>query len=78
MAKRRKVSKTEEVRTILQEHSPEAAQTLCDMLSDESLTGTTKVSVAKEILERAVGKGQVQEEEPTGTSKFELVLKVVE
>ena len=78
MAKRKKTGRTEEVRTILLEHSPEAAQTLCDMLSDESLTGTTKVSVAKEILERAVGKGQVQEEEPTGTSKFELVLKVVE
>ena len=78
MAKRRKADKTDEVRVILQEHSPEAAQTLCDMLSDDSLNGTTRVSVAKEILERAVGKGQLQESERTAAAKFQLVLKVVE
>lgn len=78
MARRKKAGKTEEVRVILQDHSPEAAQILCDMLSDDSLSGTTRVSVAKEILERAVGKGQLQEPEQVGTAKFQLELKVVE
>ena len=78
MSIQKKTGRTEEVRTILLEHSPEAAQTLCAMLSDDSLTGTTKVSVAKEILERAVGKGQVPEPEQADASRFELVLKVVE
>lgn len=76
---RRKKTQTDEVRTILQEHSPAAAQCLCDMLSDETLTGTAKVSVAKEVLERAVGKGQLEEPtEKEKASKFKLVLKVVE
>jgi hypothetical protein len=78
MGRRKKPGKTEEVRVILQEHSPEAAQILCEMLSDDSLSGTTRVSVAKEILERAVGKGQLQEPERANAAKFQLVLKVVE
>ncbi|MGN1014449.1 MAG: hypothetical protein ACI4PM_03715 [Butyricicoccus sp.] len=79
MARRKKKTQSDEVRTILQEYSPEAAQCLCDMLSDETLSGTTKVSVAKEILERAVGKGQLSESKPEDKStEFTLVLKVVE
>ena len=79
MARRKKKTQRDEVRTILQDHSPEAAQYLCDMLSDETLSGTTKVSVAKEILERAVGKGQLSEsEQPDKATEFTLVLKVVD
>lgn len=78
MARRKQAGKTDEVRGILQDHSPEAAQVLCDMLADDSLNGTTRVSVAKEILERAVGKGQLQEPERAAAAKFQLVLKVVE
>ncbi len=77
MARKRNKTQTDAVRSILQEHSPEAAQCLCDMLSDETLSGTTKVSVAKEVLERAVGKGQLEDPEQK-VSEFKLVLKVVE
>lgn len=50
------------------------------MLEDETLSGTARAGVAKEILERAVGKGQLltpeQMEKPEET--FELTLRVVE
>ncbi len=75
---RRKKTKTDEVRSILQEHSPEAAQCLCEMLNDDSLTGTTRVSVAKEILERSVGKGQLTDADSGTANSFKLTLKVVE
>ena len=71
---------SDQVREILCEHSPEAAQCLCSMLEDETLSGTARAGVAKEILERAVGKGQLltpeQMEKPEET--FELTLRVVE
>ncbi len=78
--KRRKKTHGDMVRDILCDHSPEAAQCLCDMLEDDSLSGTARVGVAKEILERSVGKGQLTI--PTDTEEtdkqFELVLRVVE
>ncbi|MDO5783816.1 MAG: hypothetical protein Q4P20_01995 [Eubacteriales bacterium] len=79
-AKRRKKTHGDMVRDILCDHSPEAAQCLCDMLEDDSLSGTARAGVAKEILERAVGKGQLAEpSDGTDADKqFELVLKVVE
>lgn len=76
---RRKKTHGDRVRDILCDHSPEAAQCLCDMLEDDSLTGTARVGVAKEILERTVGKGQLPETQQSQVEeKFELVLKVVE
>ena len=78
--RRRKKTHSDQVREILCEHSPEAAQCLCSMLEDETLSGTARAGVAKEILERAVGKGQLltpeQMEKPEET--FELALRVVE
>ena len=76
----RKKTHNDVVRDILCEHSPEAAQCLCDMLEDDSLSGTARAGVAKEILERAVGKGQlsVPETEDKPESAFELILRVVE
>lgn len=77
--KRRKKTHGDKVRDILCDHSPEAAQCLCDMLEDDSLSGTARAGVAKEILERAVGKGQLAAPSDEETDKqFELVLKVVE
>lgn len=78
--KRRKKTHHDVVRDILCEHSPEAAQCLCDMLEDDSLSGTARAGVAKEILERAVGKGQltVSDEQNPSESTFELILRVVE
>lgn len=78
MEKQSEQTKLDEVRAILLENGPTAAQYLCDMLADETITGTTKVSVAKEILERAVGKGQLAELEQERNSEFTLILKVVE
>lgn len=79
--RRRKKTQGDLVRDILCEHSPEAAKCLCEMLEDDSLTGTARVGVAKEILERTVGKGQLPDpdcpQEKT-EEKFELVLKVVD
>ena len=76
---RSKKTHGDRVRDILCDHSPEAAQCLCDMLEDDSLTGTARVGVAKEILERTVGKGQLPETQQSQVEeKFELVLKVVE
>lgn len=79
-SRRRKKTHNDVVRDILCEHSPEAAQCLCDMLEDDSLSGTARAGVAKEILERAVGKGQLSvpdiEDKPEST--FELILRVVE
>lgn len=79
-SRRRKKTHNDVVRDILCDHSPEAAQCLCDMLEDDSLSGTARAGVAKEILERAVGKGQLTipdtEEKPEQT--FELILRVVE
>lgn len=76
---RRKKTHSDMVRDILCDHSPEAAQCLCDMLEDDSLTGTARAGVAKEILERTVGKGQLSEPADKKTEdKFELVLRVVE
>ena len=75
---RRKKTRGDQVRDILCDHSPEAAQCLCDMLEDDSLTGTARVGVAKEILERTVGKGQLPDSRQDTQEKFELVLKVVE
>ena len=77
-SRRRKKTHNDVVRDILCEHSPEAAQCLCDMLEDDSLTGTARVGVAKEILERTVGKGQLPDSRQDTQEKFELVLKVVE
>ena len=79
-SRRRKKTNNDVVRDILCEHSPEAAQCLCDMLEDDSLSGTARAGVAKEILERAVGKGQlsVPETEDKPESAFELILRVVE
>lgn len=75
----RKKTHGDKVRDILCEHSPEAAKCLCEMLEDDSLTGTARVGVAKEILERTVGKGQLQETAQDKTEdKFELILKVVD
>ena len=48
------------------------------MEEDDSLTGTARVGVAKEILERTVGKGQLPDSRQDTQEKFELVLKVVE
>ena len=78
--RKRKKTHGEQVREILCDRSPEAARCLCDMLEDDSLSGTARVGVAKEILERAVGKGQlaVSEEAPEAAKQFELVLRVVE
>ena len=74
--RRRKKTHSDQVREIL----CEAAQCLCSMLEDETLSGTARAGVAKEILERAVGKGQLltpeQMEKPEKT--FELTLRVVE
>lgn len=79
-SRRRKKTHNDVVRDILCEHSPEAAQCLCDMLEDDSLSGTARAGVAKEILERAVGKGQlsVPDTEDKLESTFELILRVVE
>ena len=79
-SRRRKKTHNDVVRDILCEHSPEATQCLCDMLEDDSLSGTARAGVAKEILERAVGKGQlsVPETEDKPESAFELILRVVE
>lgn len=77
-SRRRKKTHTDTVRDILCDHSPEAAQCLCDMLEDDSLTGTARAGVAKEILERTVGKGQLAESEQPKEETFELVLRVVE
>lgn len=79
-SRRRKKTHNDVVRDILCEHSPEAAQCLCDMLEDDSLSGTARAGVAKEILERAVGKGKlsVPETEDKPESTFELILRVVE
>ena len=79
-SRRRKKTHNDVVREILSEHSPEAAQCLCDMLEDDSLSGTARAGVAKEILERAVGKGQltVPDAEDKPESAFELILRVVE
>ncbi|MDD6610787.1 MAG: hypothetical protein ACI3XW_04425 [Butyricicoccus sp.] len=79
-SRRRKKTHNDVVRDILCEHSPEAAQCLCDMLEDDSLSGTARAGVAKEILERAVGKGQltVPDAEDKPESAFELILRVVE
>lgn len=77
---RRKSKKhTDAVRDILYGHSAEAAKCLCDMLENDALSGTARAGVAKEILERTVGKGLLSDpsdehEEQT----FQLVLKVVE
>lgn len=77
--RRRKQTHSDEVRDILCAHSPEAAQCLCSMLEDETLSGTTRAGVAKEILERAVGKGQLlAEEQEKPEENFELILRVVE
>ena len=77
-SRRRKKTHNDVVRDIL--CSPEAAQCLCDMLEDDSLSGTARAGVAKEILERAVGKGQlsVPDTEDKPESTFELILRVVE
>lgn len=79
-SRRRKKTHHDMVRDILCEHSPEAAQCLCDMLEDDSLSGTARAGVAKEILERAVGKGQLTlpDGEDPSESTFELILRVVE
>lgn len=79
--RRRKKSHSDIVRDILCDHSPEAAQCLCDMLADDSLSSTARVGVAKEILERTIGKGQLTIPDQNNTSNqntFELVLKVVQ
>lgn len=78
--RRRKKTHSDQVRDILCDHSPEAAQCLCDMLEDDSLSGTARAGVAKEILERAVGKGQLSmpDKEEQNDSIFELILRVVE
>ena len=64
--RRRKKTHSDQVREILCEHSPEAAQCLCSMLEDETLSGTAR--------------GQLltpeQMEKPEET--FELTLRVVE
>lgn len=73
---RRKKTHTDQVREILCEYSPEAAQCLCSMLGDDSLTGSTRAGVAKEILERTVGKGQMPDPEAQQTDKFELIVRV--
>lgn len=79
-SRRRKKTHNDLVRDILCDHSPEAAQCLCDMLEDDSLSGTARAGVAKEILERAVGKGQlcVPDTEEKTDNTFELILRVVE
>ncbi|MCD8356683.1 MAG: hypothetical protein LUE11_08955 [Clostridia bacterium] len=79
-SRRRKKTHNDLVRDILCDHSPEAAQCLCDMLEDDSLSGTARAGVAKEILERAVGKGQlcVPDAEQKTDNTFELILRVVE
>ena len=78
--KRRKKTPGDMVRDILCDHSPEAAQCLCDMLEDDSLSGTARAGVAKEILERAVGKGQLAapSDGADADRQFELELKVEE
>jgi hypothetical protein len=77
--RRKKKSHTDQVRDILCEYSPEAAQCLCGMLEDDSLTGSTRAGVAKEILERTVGKGQMTDPAATvQTGKFELIVRVEE
>ncbi|MDO4173317.1 MAG: hypothetical protein Q4D42_01010 [Eubacteriales bacterium] len=79
-SRRRKKTHSDQVRDILCDHSPEAAQCLCDMLEDDSLSGTARAGVAKEILERAVGKGQLSmpDKEENNDRAFELILRVVE
>lgn len=79
-SRRRKKTHNDVVRDILCDHSPEAAQCLCDMLEDDSLSGTARAGVAKEILERAVGKGQltIPDTEEKLEQTFELILRVVE
>lgn len=79
--KSRKKTHTDQVREILCEYSPEAAQCLCSMLGDDSLTGSTRAGVAKEILERTVGKGQMPDPETHKAKKtetFELIVRVEE
>lgn len=77
--KSRKKTHTDQVREILCEYSPEAAQCLCSMLGDDSLTGSTRAGVAKEILERTVGKGQMLDPEAKkAEGKFELIVRVEE
>lgn len=76
---RRKKTHGDRVRETLCGHAQEAAQCLCDMLADESLSGTARAGVAKEILERTVGKGQLPDGAETPADKpFELVIRVVE
>ncbi len=77
-SRRRRKTHTDEVREILCDHSPEAARCLCDMLEDDSLSGTARAGVAKEILERTVGKGQLAQQQEKTEETFELILKVVE
>lgn len=76
--RRKRKTHTDKVRDILCDHSPEAAQCLCNMLEDDSLTGMARAGVAKEILERTVGKGQMPEPDDGKDKQFELVLRVVE
>ena len=76
--RRRKKTHGDMVRDILCDHSPDAAKCLCEMLEDDSLTGTARVGVAKEILERTVGKGQIPDTQEKTEDTFELILKVVD
>ena len=79
-SRRRKKTPHDLGREIPGEHFPEAAKSLWDLPEDGSPRRTARAGVAKDILERAVGKGQlsVPDTEDKPESTFELILRVVE
>ncbi|MGN1030547.1 MAG: hypothetical protein ACI4PQ_02990 [Butyricicoccaceae bacterium] len=74
--KKAKPTPVQEVREIFEQNAPSAARVLCEMMESGEMTPTATVSAAKEVLERAVGKGPMTPEE--ADKPMEIIVKVVE
>lgn len=83
--RKRKVSEEEcliKMRQIMLERTPRALERLYELLDSEDLSPSGTLSVIKEILERAIGKGVLPAAigetagETAAGKEFELVLKV--
>lgn len=75
--RRKKSTHIQEVRQIFEDNAPSAARVLCEMMESGEMTPTATVSAAKEVLERAVGKGPMTpEDKPDMPAK--IIVKVVE
>lgn len=76
VGRKKKSTPVQEVRQIFEDKAPSAARVLCEMMESGEMTPTATVSAAKEVLERAVGKGPMAPETAEGPMK--IIVKVVE